>query len=291
MKKDSQYLKGILITFMGVMVLSSDALLIRMSNVEGFRAAFWRGLFTFISTSIIFLGSNKKEAIGILKTQHKKMLFPALLWGSSGVSFAIGVHNSGAAIALVMISLAPFFASLHSLLFYRQKPHVLTLTAALGAVGGIIYMYSAQLGGLEAKDFFFNMWSPLLYGTNLSYLRQNPTVNRQGISALGGLTAMLIALVISKFQVLIPMNSLLPLIILGAIVIPFSQLSIGHGTRFITAPESALISSTETIIGIIYVWIFLSEVPTLHTIIGGAIVFGCIVFNTIAQAYWIKPKK
>ena len=75
---------------------------------------------------------------------------------------------------------------------------------------------------------------------------------------------------------------------LGAIVIPFAQLSIGHGTRFIPAPESALISSLETIVGIIYVRIFLNEVPSLNTIIGGAIVFACIVFNTIVQAYWVK---
>ncbi len=288
MKKDSQYLKGILITFVGVLVLSSDALLIRMSSVPGFRAAFWRGLFTFLSVSIIFLITNKKEAATIVKTQYKRMLFPALLWGSSGVAFAIGVHNSGASIALVMISLGPFFASFQSFLFYREKPHPLTLLAALGAVGGIVYMFGSQLGTLEAKDFFYNIWSPLLYGTNLAYLRNNPTLNRQGISILGGFTAMILALFISRFQIVIPFKNLLPLIVLGAIVIPFAQLSIGHGTRFIPAAESALISSLETIIGIIYVWIFLNEAPSRHTILGGAIVFSCIVFNTVVQAYRVK---
>lgn len=288
MKKDSQYLKGILITFVGVLVLSSDALLIRMSSVPGFRAAFWRGLFTFLSVSIIFLITNKKEAATIVKTQYKRMLFPALLWGSSGVAFAIGVHNSGASIALVMISLGPFFASFQSFLFYREKPHPLTLLAALGAVGGIVYMFGSQLGTLEAKDFFYNIWSPLLYGTNLAYLRNNPTLNRQGISILGGFTTMILALFISRFQIVIPFKNLLPLIVLGAIVIPFAQLSIGHGTRFIPAAESALISSLETIIGIIYVWIFLNEAPSLHTILGGAIVFSCIVFNTVVQTYRVK---
>ena len=288
MKKDVRYLKGILITFMGVLVLSSDALLIRMSRVAGFRAAFWRGLFTFLSVSAVFLVTNRKEAFAIMKTQYRRMLFPAFLWGSSGVAFAVGVHNSGASIALVMISLGPFFASLHSSLFYREKPHPLTLLAALGAVGGIVYMFGSQLGTLEAKDFFYNIWSPLLYGTNLSYLRRNPSLNRQGISMFGGFTAMTLSLFISRFQVIIPLKNLLPLLILGAVVIPFAQLSIGHGTRFIPAGESALISSLETIIGIIYVWIFLGEVPSPDTIIGGAVVFSCIVFNTVVQTYRVK---
>ena len=92
-----------------------------MSSVPGF-APLFGGLFTFLSVSIIFLITNKKEAATIVKTQYKRMLFPALLWGSSGVAFAIGVHNSGASIALVMISLGPFFASLQSFLFYRKNP-------------------------------------------------------------------------------------------------------------------------------------------------------------------------
>ena len=290
-KKDATYLKGIFITFVGVLVLSSDALLIRLSNVAGFKAAFWRGLFTFLVVSTIFVVTHKKEAVLIIKTQHRKMIFPALLWGTSGVAFATGVSVSGAAIALVMISLAPFFASLHSLIFYKQKPPIITLLAALGALLGIGYMYSSQLGHIEAKDFFFNMWSPLLYGTNLSYLRQNPKLNRMGISAIGGSVAALIALFISSFQIQIPLQNLLPLFILGAIVIPFAQLSISHGTRFVAAAESALISSLETIIGIIYVWIILNETPSRHTIIGGAIVFGCILLNTIFQAGIVQRQR
>ena len=133
---DKQYLKGILMTFVGVLVLSSDALLIRASGAEGFQAAFWRSLFTFLSLFMLFVSTRRRTWFTILKRGGGKLLFSSLLWAASGISFALGVRNSSAAVALVMISLAPFFASAHSYLFYRTKPHPLTLLAALGAIGG-----------------------------------------------------------------------------------------------------------------------------------------------------------
>ena len=54
---------------------------------------------------------------------------------------------------------------------------------------------------------------------------------------------MIVALIISRFQVLIPLENLLPLFMLGAIMIPFAQLSIGHGTRLF--PLERLISSRK----------------------------------------------
>jgi len=285
---DKQYLKGILMTFVGVLVLSSDALLIRASGAEGFQAAFWRSLFTFLSLFMLFVSTRRRTWFTILKRGGGSLLFSSLLWASSGISFALGVRNSSAAVALVMISLAPFFASAHSYLFYRTKPHPLTLLAALGAIGGVIYMYRSQLESIGASDFLYTVWTPLFLGMNLSYLRRHPDFDRIAICTMGGLIGAVAAFFLAGMRMRVTMDQLLPLLLLGAVVIPFSQLSISWGTRYIPASESALISSLETIIGIFYVWIFLSEAPSRHTIIGGAIVFFCILFNTLAQAYWVK---
>jgi drug/metabolite transporter (DMT)-like permease len=285
---NKQYLKGILITLGGVLVVSSDALLIRMSGVSGFKAGFWRALFTFVSLFILFVSTRKRAWFTIIKSGGSALLFSSLLWGVSGISFSLGVAKSGAAVALVMVSLSPFFASAHSYLFYRTKPHALTLLAAVGAIGGIIYMYSSQLGTIGPKDFLYTVWTPLILGVNLSYLGQHPQFDRIAICSMGGLFGAIIAFFLAGMRVSVTTAELLPLLLLGAVVIPISQVSISSGTRYIPASESALISSLETIFGIFYVWIFLNEVPSRHTLIGGAIVLCCIIFNTLAQAYVVK---
>jgi len=149
-------------------------------------------------------------------------------------------------------------------------------------------MYRSQLESIGASDFLYTVWTPLFLGMNLSYLRRHPDFDRIAICTMGGLIGALAAFFLAGMRMRVTMDQLLPLLLLGAVVIPFSQLSISWGTRYIPASESALISSLETIIGIFYVWIFLSEAPSRHTIIGGAIVFFCILFNTLVQAYWVK---
>ena len=288
MGSNKQYLKGILITLSGVIVLSADALLIRMSGAGGAQAAFWRALFTFLSLFTVLLVTKKRTWLTTLTGGGVAMLFSGLLWGISGISFSIGVHNSGAAVMLVMMGLSPFFAAAHSFIFYRTKAHPLTLLAAAGAVGGIFYMYNSQIGSIGPSDFLYTIWTPLFLGTNLSFLRQHAGLDRIAICTVGGLLGTNIAFVMAKAQIAVSLSELLPLVILGGLVIPFAQLSLSWGTKFIPAGESALISSLETIFGIFYVWVFLNEVPSSHTLIGAAIVFGCILLNTLIQAYWVK---
>ena len=73
-----QYFKGLAIAFLGVIVLSFDAMFIQMADVNGFKAAFWRALFVAISTSILFLIKNKKNSINALLEGGKPLWFRAL---------------------------------------------------------------------------------------------------------------------------------------------------------------------------------------------------------------------
>lgn len=290
MSRRSEYWKGIAITFTGVLVLSSDALLIRVSGVSGSNAAFWRALCTFLALALLLGVTKRGQWKKTLIAGGAGMLFSGFLWGTSGLTFSIGVQNSGPAVMLVMLGLSPFFAAAHSYLFYRTKSHPLTLIAAVGAVAGITYMYSSQLDSIGLKDLLYTIWTPMLLGTNLSFLRQNVDIDRVSISMVGGIIGAVISFALAKGSVAIAPMQLLPLAVLGILVIPFSQLALGIGTKYIPAGESALISSLETIIGIFYVWFFLSEVPSRETLIGAAIVFGSIVTNTLVQAYRAEGK-
>jgi drug/metabolite transporter (DMT)-like permease len=180
---------------------------------------------------------------------------------------------------------------MHAYLFYRTKSHPLTLIVAVIALSGIAYMYGSQLDNIGPRDLFYTVWSPLFYGFNLSYLRRHPGVNRMSVSLVGAFVGAVISFVLVKGNIGVTVAQLLPLAILGALLIPFAQTAIGVGTKYIPAGESALISSLETIVGIFYVWFFLSEVPTKETLIGAAVVFGSIITNTLVQANRSKGRR
>src|SRR5690554_1996808 len=112
----------------------------------------------------------------------------------------------------------------------------------------------------------------------------HPTVFFCSLRNHGGYVGATISVIVAGGQIAIPLSALLPLAILGLVAIPFSQVMISTGTRYIPAAESALINSLETVLGILYVWMFLGEAPTIDFIIGATVVMISISANSLYQA-------
>jgi len=278
------YIKGLSIAIIGVVVLSFDALLIRLSGTSGLTAVFYRALFTFISITIMFFSTQRERSLQTLAEGGIPMIISGILWGVSGMGFTLGVQTAGAANTLVMIALAPLFAAAFASLFYKSHPSVITIIAALIAMTGIWYIYKDGFGDMDVKGFLLTLTTPLFLGCNLSYLRAHKSMNRPSTVMIGGITGSLLAFIFSKGDVAIELGALIPLAILGLFVIPFSQTMIATGTRYIRSSEAALVNSSETILGICWVWIFLGEQPQQNFLLGALLVIFAITGNSLYHA-------
>jgi drug/metabolite transporter (DMT)-like permease len=49
------------------------------------------------------------------------------------------------------------------------------------------------------------------------------------------------------------------------------------GARLVAAPVAALVGTAEPVLGPLWVWLFMSEMPSGRTLIGGAIVLAALV--------------
>ncbi len=278
------YFKGIVIATVGVIIFSFDALLIRLAGVSGFKAGFWRAGFTAISLGIVFFFLNRGKAIDILKKDYKPIIVAGILWGLSGLGFTLGVMTAGASNALVMLSISPLFSAAFSFIIYRRVPSWITLLATVGAIWGIWFMYHNELESLNWVGLMFSLSTPFFAGINLSFMRTHKEVSRIAIGMAGGVAGMIFSLAGSVGDVVISFSSILPLAILGLFAIPIGQTMISTGTRYIPAAESALIKSLETVFGIGYVWLFLSERPSNDFLIGATIVLISITANSLYQS-------
>ena len=54
-----------------------------------------------------------------------------------------------------------------------------------------------------------------------------------------------------------------------------------QATKYISASEVSLLMIIETIMAPIWVWIFLNEVPSSYTFIGGSIIIVTLIINSI----------
>jgi drug/metabolite transporter (DMT)-like permease len=53
------------------------------------------------------------------------------------------------------------------------------------------------------------------------------------------------------------------------------------GTRLIAAAEVALLALTETVLAPIWVWLVINEIPSVLTLLGGAVVLSAVVSQAV----------
>jgi drug/metabolite transporter (DMT)-like permease len=81
------------------------------------------------------------------------------------------------------------------------------------------------------------------------------------------------------------------LIILGGIVLPVSFTMITISPRYLPAPEISLILLTETILGPIWVWLVLSEVPHSTTLLAGLLIVTTLALHTLMSLWSLRRQE
>ncbi|MCK5913806.1 MAG: hypothetical protein KAG12_07990, partial [Desulfuromusa sp.] len=83
------------------------------------------------------------------------------------------------------------------------------------------------------------------------------------------------------------------LFLLGGIVLPISFAMISLSPRYLKAPEVSLILLIETVLGPIWVWLALGEVPHSKTLIAGLLILSALLIHTLLSLRQLQsvPKR
>lgn len=280
----SLHLKGLLITLLGVFILSPDALLIRLADSDTWTILFWRGLlFAFGITLIIFL-TYRRTTIQQFKNIGKRGILLGFIFGLSTIFFVTGVQYTSIANALVIISTSPVFAALLSWAFLKEKTNLrtwITMFIIIGATSAIM-LNSLKHGGFWGD--LSALITSLLLAINFTITRQAKDTNMIPAMAIAGLitatiSAVVIALTASPFLLEAPA---VPYLWMMGLVTTLAFSLITLGPRYMPAAEVGMIMPLETVFGAYLAWIFLSEAPSMHVIIGG----GIIMLTLIVHAWF-----
>ena len=72
------------------------------------------------------------------------------------------------------------------------------------------------------------------------------------------------------------------ILLLGLVILPVSSALITLGPRYLPAPEVGLIMLLEALLGPLWVWLVIREVPSIETLIGGATILAALTWMSIA---------
>lgn len=271
--KDSA--RGLLLVTSGIVLLSFDGLLVRLVNADGWSIVFWRGLLMFIALGAFSLSARSRASLG---AKPLPSAVSAVLLALISIFFVLGVIHTTVANVVVILSTAPLFAALFTRFFLREAVALRTWLAIGVATLGIVLVFAGSFSTSDLLGNGYALLSSLALGANLTLLRRHASLARMPLIALGGLVAALIAL--PKAQPFgLDQASYLALGLMGLLQMPLATLLINSATRYLPSAEVALFYLLESVLGTLWVWYFLSEVPAQATLYGGALVIATLVVH------------
>jgi drug/metabolite transporter (DMT)-like permease len=281
----SSHIKGLLITFTAVVILSPDALLVRLINCDVWTLLFWRCLLTGSMQALFLAMIYRRQFLQSFLNIGQIGLFSAAIVTTGSFFFVNALRHTAAANALIILAATPLFSSLLSWLFLRDEIARRTWLAITICFGGILLIFSGSLrSGLLFGDLLA-LGATLMWASNLVILRKGKAVNMVPANLIGNLMVVPITLLAGAQPLAVSPTDMTYLIVLGGIVLPVSFTLITVGPRYLPAPEVSLILLTETILGPIWVWLALNEVPQTTTLVAGALIISTLALHTFMSLW------
>jgi len=274
----SQHLKGILITVLGVIILSPDSVLIRLANADGWALLFWRGLAYALGVAIITGVVYRSQSIKVCRDIGKGGLLIGLLAGISTGTFLFAIEYTSIANTLIIISTSPVMIAIVAWIMLKEKVSLVTLVSMAIVFIGIYIVMSENFGGSGLKGDVYALITSIMMGVTFTLTRKYKEVDMMPVNIVGGLVAAGIALVFVD-SLTISTNAMIYIVATGVILsISFTLIVIAP--RYIPAAEVGMIMPLETVLGTLIAWVVINEVPSTNALIGGSIVIVTLFLHT-----------
>ena len=206
--------------------------------------------------------------------------------GTAMITFIWSITNTSAAVTLLCLAAMPFITALLGFLFLKEKISTTVWIAIFVAAFGIIIMAFGNTEKNTLTGLIFGLVSAVgfsIFSVTLRWRKGTPKFTTVAIAGLFCFLFSFAMIIIndvnylssSKNEVLFATHG--TLVCLGLILYSI-------GSKNIPAADLTLLSLTEVIGGIFWVWLpwlGINEIPSTNTIIGGFFIFMSIFYYSM----------
>lgn len=278
--------RGALLILLAGVGLSFGGLIVRNITVaDDWQIVFYRSLTTALGLLVLIALRDRADTLRSFRRSGWPGFCASLSIAVALVTFVLSVNATSVANTLFVLAAAPFMAAVLGWLLLRERVGGTTWIAMAVALAGVAIMV---WHGVTGGSLYGNAMALLTalgfaaFTVALRFGRQNDMMPTVCIA--GGISAGVAALVVlaSGAGFGIPLTEIALCALYGGLIaVGLSMFTIGG--RAVAAAVLALLSLTEVMLGPVWVWLFLAEVPHATTLIGGALLFAAIVGQAAAS--------
>ena len=251
---------------------------------------FGRGITIFILLNLYLFFEEGKN---FYKNYFKIGLSGAI--GGSGlgiamITFIYSITNTSAAVTLLCLAAMPFFTALLAFLFLKEKISLSVWISILIASFGIIIMALGNTDEKSLTGFVFGLTSSIGFSVFSVTLRWRKETPKFTTVAFSGLFCFIFASVVILSNDLDFFSTSYngALFSIHGTLVCFGLILYSIGSKAIPAAELTLLSLTEVVGGIFWVWVpifGINEVPSTSTIIGGFFLFLSLFYYSMIMKW------
>ena len=282
-------LPGPLLIFFGALSLSFGGLIVK--SFEGatlWQILFWRSLFFSLTVLVFLLISYKKETLKSFYESGFAGIIGGIVLSFGFCGYVFAMYNTTVANTNFIISLQILFLALFGYIFLKEKINALTLTSIILAMIGVLVMVGNSLSPGELSGNLAAFTMPITFAVLIMIVRKYPTVDMVPAQFIAGISSCLIGFLLST-KIMISPHDIFLGFLAGFFQVGFGFIFITIGARTTPSALVGIIMLSESILGPIWAFLFVSERPSIFGLLGGAI----ILFAVLLQFYslLIKSKK
>ena len=251
---------------------------------------FGRGLTIFIILNLYLYFEEGVNFYKNYKKIGKSGITGGIGLGIAMISFIYSITYTSAAVTLLCLAAMPFFAALLAFLFLKEKISLNVWISILLASVGIIIMAFGNETKSSLIGFIFGITSSIGFSVFSVTLRWRKETPKFTTVAIAGLFCVILAalIILIKKQSFFSSSYNSTLFSLHGTLVCLGLILYSIGSKAIQAAELTLLSLTEVIGGIFWVWLPLfgiNEVPSTSTIIGGFFLFMSIIYYSLVMKW------
>lgn len=269
-------------TAMGLMIVSSigisfGGLVIRtIHSADVWQINFYRSIALIVMVSLIMALRHGRTAPAHIRGIGRPGLLAGFMLAAAGICFLQSITNTTVANTLFVLSAIPFFTAILAWIFLGERLMRSTVLTMCAAAIGIVVMVSGGIGSGSLYGNLMGLLTALCFSCYAIILRRHRGIEMLPSLIVSGSFIILVSLLLRWGDLAIPLRDILLCFLLGGILSGLANSLFIAASKHLVAAELTLFMLLEFALGPVWVWLFIAEIPTRVTVVGGAIVIGSV---------------
>ena len=280
---------GLSLAIFGALLLTPDTLFMRLSELDGFSMLVWRGVLSGIAYLFIWMWFSLRVERRLPTIFTLSFCIIVICQMLNATLFSLAIAIAPVTVVLIGVATAPVFAAVLSRLILGEALSKLTIgTAVLVIIGLNISVLGQDVSPNEfsaqtLQGAGLGLGVAFSLAMNFTLIRKDKDVPFVLAIAIGAFLAAGLGALCAEVLYWPQAKNAAAIAVTGIIILPVSFVTLSYAARFVSSSTVSLIMLLETVLGPLWVWWGIGEIPTNSMLIGGAIVVTCLTGFLINQ--------